>query len=60
MLKFKKIELTIDPKYKTADQVLGKLRNFYIISRSIMVLLFFVIIVGLAFLISYVFMDSEN
>ena len=26
MLKFKKIEITIDPKYKTADEILGKIK----------------------------------
>lgn len=60
MLKFKKIELTIDPAYTTADQVLGKIKQFYIISRFIVFWLFSVVIIGVIILITFIFVNKKE
>ena len=59
MLKFKKIEITIDPVYKSADEILSRIKYFYFVSRSVLCMLTFIIVMGLAVLI-VVFLDNDN
>ena len=59
MLKFRRIEISLDPKYSSADEILGQIRRFYCISRSIILFLFLIIIVAVITLISYIFLEKS-
>ena len=59
MLKFRKIEMTLDPVYKSADQILSRIRRFYCISRTIVMLLLCLVFIGILFLLTYVFFRKQ-
>lgn len=59
MLKLRKIQIILDPGNTVADDVLSQIRRFICISRTILMLVFFYVVITIFFFCAYVFLEDE-